>query len=53
MSLLVTRELLAVAALVVAVIAVMLVLSLTQSRRGARADARQDPPVRRKSPPKS
>jgi hypothetical protein len=51
MSLLVTRELLAVAALVVAVIAVMLLLALTQSRNGARADARgQNPPPRRRTP---
>ena len=53
MSLLVTRELLAVAALIVAVVAVMLLLYLTQSRSRAGADARtQDPPFRRKAPPK-
>lgn len=51
MGLLVTRELLAVAALVLAVVAVMLLLHLTQSRRRAGADARtQDPPSRREPP---
>jgi hypothetical protein len=51
MSLLVTRELLAVAALVVAVVAVMLLLHLTQSRNRAHADARSDEPPRRREPP--
>ena len=51
MSLLVTRELLAVAALVVAVIAVMLLLYLTQSRNHARVDARSTDSPRRREPP--
>ena len=51
MSLLVTRELLAVAALVVALVAVMLLLHLTQSRNRAHADARSDEPSRRREPP--
>lgn len=51
MSLLVTRELLAVAALVVAVVAVMLLLYLTQPRRRAPVDARSDEPPVRRDPP--
>lgn len=52
MSLLVTRELLAVAALVVAVVAVMLLLHLTQSRHRAQVDARNDEPSHRREPPR-
>jgi hypothetical protein len=51
MSLLVTRELLAVAALVVAVVAVMLLLHLTQSRHRAQVDARSNKPSHRREPP--
>ena len=51
MSLLLTRELLAVAAMVVAVVAVMLLLHLTQSRHRAQADVRNDEPSHRHEPP--
>lgn len=51
MSLLLTRELFAVAALVVAVVAVMLLLYLTQSRHRAHVDARSDEPSHRREPP--
>lgn len=48
MSLLMTRELLAVAVVILAVVAMMMILSVTQSRRRLRADVRgrHDPPHR-------
>lgn len=45
MPLLVTRELLAVAVFVLAVVAVMLLLSLTQNRRRARVEGRTPDPA--------
>jgi hypothetical protein len=48
MSLLLTRELLAVAVVILAVVTVMLLLALTQARRRVRADARTDDPALRR-----